>query len=119
MTMSNGAQVLLICGALFTFACSDDGSNGSQNSNDGGALPQCSDVCTSIMAAQCPNGPPTQSECTTLCQQFRTGACAGPNQTLFDCAGRSPNFVCDAQGFITVAGCETEYSALIACVSSP
>ena len=116
MTMSNGAQVLLICGALFTFACGDDDS-----SNDGAntALPQCSDVCTSIMAEQCPNGPPTQSECATLCQEFRSGACAGPNQTLFDCAGQSPNFVCDTQGFITVMGCETQYSALIACVSSP
>ena len=103
---------------LVSCGSDDDGSTGAAGAGgSGGGLPQCPGVCASIMAASCPNGPPSQSECTTLCEQFRTGTCAERFRALSDCGGGTPNFTCDAQGFVTVTGCETEYNALIACLA--
>ena len=82
-------------------------------------LPPCSDVCTKVIAAQCPSGPPTQAECVTGCETIRTGKCQAQYQSLFDCAGPNPSYTCDAGGLVTVVGCESQDSALNACIATP
>jgi hypothetical protein len=71
-----------------------------------------------VVAAQCPNGPPTQQDCVTGCEQIRAGPCAAQYDALFDCSGAAPDYACDAQDFITVIGCETAYQALSNCLAS-
>ena len=111
----------LVVGAtlLFALACSSKGSGGGVSTRDGSSsLPSCSDSCVDVVAAQCPNGPPTQQDCVTGCEQIRAGPCAAQYDALFDCSGAAPDYACDAQDFITVIGCETAYQALSSCLAS-
>jgi hypothetical protein len=111
-----------------TAACSGGGSGGGGGTSDAGGgtgggdsgagLPSCGDVCTAVVARQCPKGPFTQVECTTQCEKIRVGNCADRYSTLYACAGSSPVYSCDAQGYITVTGCETQYSALSSCLAA-
>jgi hypothetical protein len=82
----------------------------------GGAPPECPDICASVLAARCPNGPRSEADCTGPCEQFRSSWCASRFQALFDCAGAAPRFACDANGFVTVTGCESQYGELLSCL---
>jgi hypothetical protein len=77
--------------------------------------PTCSAVCVSIVDKNCPNGPPNLAECTGICDEFRSGPCAEDFRALFQCTGPNPRYACDARGFITATGCETEFTTLFAC----
>ena len=120
MTVLNHRGLAGAAALLLAVACSNKGSGGGLGGQDDGAssLPSCADTCVDVVAAQCSNGPPTQQDCVTGCEQIRAGPCAAQYNALFQCSGATPDYACDAQGFVTVAGCETEYQALSNCLAT-
>jgi hypothetical protein len=91
-----------------------DAGGGSGGGGSSATMPSCADVCTAVVARSCPKGPTTQLDCTTTCEQLRS-KCADLYGTLYTCAGATPKYSCDASGYITVTGCETQYTALTRC----
>jgi hypothetical protein len=67
------------------------------------------------MAANCSNGPATQAECESDCNSQSSGKCASQYSSLQGCAASKP-VTCDADGQPTIAGCDNETSAFIACL---
>jgi hypothetical protein len=120
---------MFICVCLsvvFAAACGDDAKGGTGPAPDGGQagasngnLPPCSEVCTDVIAQQCPSGPPTQADCVSGCETIRTGKCRDQYMALFACAGTNPSYTCNAGGFVQVVGCEAADSALNTCLSTP
>lgn len=106
-------------------ACGDDSKGGTTNGAggqagaNGGALPPCADVCTQVVAKQCPSGPSSQSECVSGCETIRAGKCKDQYMALFACAGSNPSYDCNAGGFVVVVGCESLDAALTTCLSTP
>jgi hypothetical protein len=119
----------MFLGLLVTFgflsACSDDSKGGTPSADGGqagapsGTLPSCADVCTKVVATQCPSGPPSQSDCVSGCETIRAGKCRPQYMALFDCAGPNPSYDCNAGGFVVVVGCESADAALTTCLSTP
>lgn len=115
----------LVASSGFLSACGDDSKGdtangaGGQAGSNGGTLPPCADVCTKVLAAQCPSGPSSQAECASGCEMIRAGKCKGQYTALFECAGANPTYDCNADGFVVVVGCETADSALTTCLSTP
>jgi hypothetical protein len=95
------------------------GSSGSGGSGGGDTSPSCADICPALVAEQCPDGPPSQEECVTGCEEIRSGPCETEYDALFACSGLAPNYACTAQGSVTVVGCESEFDAMWTCVVSP
>jgi hypothetical protein len=121
-------KLLFLCvvaGCGFLSACGDDSKGGVANGTGGqggsgaGALPPCAEVCTNVIAAQCPSGPPTQADCVSGCETIRTGKCRAQYMALFECAGSNPSYDCNSNGFVFVVGCESADSALNTCLSTP
>jgi len=82
------------------------------------SLPTCPDLCASVLAARCPNGPRDRDDCITPCEKFRSGSCLERFRALIDCSGSTPHVGCDPRGFVTVTGCETPYREFLLCGSA-
>ena len=80
-------------------------------------MPTCDEVCPGVLAAHCSNGPVDQADCVSGCNTVRTGPCAAQYSTLATCAGAHPAYTCDTGGNVTVTGCESHNSALLACLA--
>lgn len=115
----------MIASCGFLSACGDDSKSGTaagtggQAGANGGSLPPCADVCTRVVEAQCPSGPPSQSDCVSGCETIRAGKCKDLYMALFECAGSNPSYDCNAGGFVVVVGCESADAALSTCLSMP
>jgi hypothetical protein len=96
-------------------AASAPSSSGAGQAN---SFPACKDLCASALAAHCPSGPRDQNDCLGPCQRLQAGSCADSFQAFIDCSGPAPSFTCDAHGFITSRGCESQYLAALRCGSA-
>jgi hypothetical protein len=132
------ASFVLVAAACASGACSDDGepqdtsSEGSGASGSGGTtgagadgsggastgLPSCAEICPGVMAAQCPNGPPTEADCVSGCNTVRMGPCADVYTVVAECAGTDPDYACDQSGAVIVTGCEAENAELSTCLAA-
>jgi hypothetical protein len=110
--------ILVTALGCLTWGCSEHDDGGDSGGGSGGNTAICEEVCPDVVAAQCPNGPPDQTECVKGCEAIRSGPCAPAHQTLLECAGTEPQFSCSASGAVVVTGCETENGALSNCLAS-
>jgi hypothetical protein len=104
-------------------ACGDDdggddtGSGGT--SSEGGApggASLCRRGCADTLAANCANGPASQSECEADCQALERGSCGSEYQAFQVCA-EGETVTCSASGLPTVPACTAEQQAFVACLS--
>ena len=98
-----------------TTAGSGGGSSSGGSGTGGGSSDRCHDGCIATLAAKCPVSPKDQATCESDCRTFETGNCATEYKAFQDCAAGKP-VICDAIISIpTVAACETQQAAFIAC----
>jgi hypothetical protein len=116
------SPILVVLSASTQLLACGSGNSSAATSREGGAdgtLPLCAQVCPGVVAAHCPNGPVSESDCESGCQTIRSGKCATAYGTLYQCAGGTPTYTCgSAIGFI-VNGCESQSSALSTCLTAP
>jgi hypothetical protein len=91
------------------------GSGGSSNSN--GALPSCEASCPGVLAAKCSHGPVSQDDCVSGCQAIRASKCAAEYAALFQCGGAKPVYSCDANGQVSLMGCDSAAAQLYSCLA--
>src|SRR5262245_32247032 len=99
--------------APLALACGDDsggGGGGGSTGSSGGTL-TCDDSCTAVVALGCANGPTTQNECVSGCQ-LEQSSCPDEYDAVAKCAGAHPTYDCDASGYVTVVGCESQIAAV-------
>jgi hypothetical protein len=108
----------LVVGLVFT-GCGSDGSGGAKTGDGGPSTGSvdCNAVCPGVVAAKCSSGPTDESDCVSGCQTILAGSCATKYETLYQCSGNSPSYTCDASGEVTVTGCESQATALYACLA--
>ncbi len=109
---------------FFALGCGNSNSPGGPVSpGDGGTttggdnLPSCEAICPPVVAAHCSHGPATNADCVSGCQAILAGTCNAQYHTLYQCAGATPVYTCDASGLVTVVGCETSQAALSSCLA--
>lgn len=78
--------------------------------------PDCPTVCALVVPLACMAGPPDMDTCVTGCQNTQAGNCGLIYNIMLACIGGAPNFICDADGHPSVAGCETQFADLYACL---
>ncbi len=123
-------MVRLVLAALLLLACGGgtstggglgDGGGGTAGSTatggSGGGGPTCAAVCPSVVAAGCSKGPADQGDCVSGCEAVRSGPCAVEYAALLDCGGAQPQFACDANGSVTVVGCDGANATLNTCLA--
>ena len=76
----------------------------------------CKRGCEATLAADCPNGPPSQAQCESDCQGLSSGSCADEYGTFQACADGEP-VTCGSTGIPVVAACADEQAAFIACLN--
>lgn len=76
----------------------------------------CEPLCDLVVPAACAGGPPNLETCIAGCEQAIEGECAAEFSNTRACAGTEPAFICSDETRPEVAGCETEYDALYACM---
>jgi hypothetical protein len=81
-------------------------------------VPNCQKICSLVLAAQCPRGPRDEPDCVGPCEKSQAGSCADSFRALIDCTGPSPRFTCDANGFVSAAGCVDQYMTVLRCTSA-
>jgi hypothetical protein len=79
----------------------------------------CANACADMAEANCSVVPIEQSECEADCTAIRSGACRDAHDDLISCGGDEPDYVCNPNDSMTIAGCESEYDALIVCLDGP
>ena len=79
----------------------------------------CAQVCQDVVAANCSPVPLEQSDCEASCIETRSGDCRDEHDALLSCGGDELEYVCNPNDSMTVAGCESEYDALDACLNQP
>lgn len=98
-----GALTLSVAG------CGDDDDGG------GGSGDRCHDGCVATIAAMCPISPDSQESCESDCRGFESGSCATEYKAFQDCA-EGKAITCNTIGIPTVAGCDNQQAAFIACM---
>lgn len=99
--------VVLALGAMvLTVACPDDKDEG----------PTCQSGCEAAIAADCDNGPASQTACETDCEALLAGTCGTQYQALMNCAD-GETVTCDASGIPTIAGCSTQQATFVDCLT--
>ncbi len=88
---------------------------GSGDDDDSGGS-ACDRGCTATVAAACPIGPSSQSECVSQCNALSTGSCSAEYAALQACADGKP-ITCDTTGIPVIEACSSEQDAFIACLS--
>ncbi|MBK7827603.1 hypothetical protein [Nannocystis sp.] len=78
--------------------------------------PDCETVCALVVPLACMAGPPDMDTCVTGCQTTQAGNCGLVYNIMLACIGGAPSFICDADGHPNVAGCETQFADLYACL---
>mgnify|MGYP001567058693 CR=1 FL=1 len=79
----------------------------------------CTKACEHLVAANCSVVPIEQSECEADCSSTRAGPCRDEHDALLSCGGDEPDYVCNPNDSVTIAGCESEYDALTVCLDEP
>lgn len=80
-------------------------------------LPTCSESCADVIAADCTNGPQDMTGCQEGCAATEV-YCMTEMEAAATCAGPDPTYTCTANGVPAVAGCESEYQAVVACLGA-
>lgn len=75
----------------------------------------CPEICPFTVMAMCANGPPDEAACVAGCMDGMA-ACKIEFSDMLACAGSMPTFMCNADERPTIAGCETRFDALYACL---
>ncbi len=79
----------------------------------------CETACEDVVETNCSPVPLEQSECETDCVAMRSGACRDEHDAVLSCGGEEPDYVCNPNDSMTIAGCENEYDALTVCLNGP
>ena len=115
--------MLLLACALGGFACGgddDDASGGAAGSGNAGGsgntADQCHDGCVATLAADCDNGPATQTQCESDCKGFVSSACASEYTALQTCA-EGKAITCNSAGLPTITGCSSQTAAFVSCLN--
>lgn len=85
------------------------------SSDDSSGPPSCADGCAATLAAKCANGPADQATCESDCNTQSSGKCGTQFKAVRSCAAGKP-LSCDADGNVTISGCDKEQQAFIACI---
>ena len=120
---------LALAAVLGLAACGDDdggdddaGSGGTSSggtSSEGGAPGEaslCRRGCADTLAADCTNGPVSQAQCESDCQELERGSCGTEYQAFQRCA-EGETITCSASGLPTVSACTAEQQAFVECLS--
>ena len=96
--------ILAISAMAFVVACGDDDDA------------TCTSGCQDTIAADCDNGPSSQTACETDCTNALNGNCGTEYQSLLNCAdGKS--VTCDASGIPQISGCDSQMTAFTNCLN--
>ncbi len=102
--MSCSALCVLV--GIFLVSCGSD--------TDSPDADTCKTACPRTVAAGCAEGPTTDEDCLSGCNEL-LAACPTEMAALLACSpGKEVS--CDADGNPVPDGCETEYDALMACI---
>ncbi len=134
--MKTKAFSLVVCAGLgLGLGCGGDdsntgGSGGSTATGDGsaggfggsgGGNPSvggiCEQGCVATLAADCANGPSSQSTCVNDCQSLMNGSCGALYRALQTCA-EGKAITCSAQGQPVILACATEQDAFVSCLNT-
>lgn len=77
----------------------------------------CEADCPDVVAAGCADGPPDVASCEQGCSAV-TMFCPDEYLALDTCAGATPTYVCNTDDQPMPQGCDTEHTALMACLES-
>lgn len=100
------------------YACTSGGLGGAGGSG-GASGNDCASVCPKIVAAKCPNGPQTETDCENGCSTTASGQCAAQYSAVDACSksvGASAPVTCNSSGSPVITGCETQYAQLYSCL---
>jgi hypothetical protein len=101
-------------------ATSDSGDDATDSGDSGGTggATTCESVCPQVLEAACTGGPVDLADCESGCA-YSQMTCPAEFATLATCLSAVAPFGCDASGRVVQTGCETEYTALYACLGVP
>jgi hypothetical protein len=102
------------CGSDTDDSASDDSA--SDNSASDNSAARCTRGCVATLAANCSNGPATQTVCEADCVRLASGACAAEYEALAECADGEV-LTCSPNGIPVVAACATQQQAMVACLT--
>lgn len=100
---------MLSC-ALLAVGCGSDDDGGASASD------ACRDGCVQVLAADCENGPATQTQCESDCRMLEAGSCATEYKALQTCS-EGKQITCSTAGLPSVSGCANETSAFVGCIN--
>lgn len=76
----------------------------------------CEEICPFVLKGDCEGGPPDMEACVTGCMDYQSNECKIAFNTMLACVGAEPTYTCDENLRPTVAGCESQYAELYACI---
>ena len=103
---------------MLCFGCGDDDekSPGAGGMAGGAGNSPCQEGCVLTLQADCDNGPASQAECETDCEELRAGPCGQAYQALQACA-EGQAVTCNTAGIPVIEACSTEQGSFIDCLN--